>query len=170
MRDALILLAIACASSAGAETLQIFPPAGFAGVHVSDSAPLGLIEYVNDGGTLERWTDAITVAELRGSPLGAPAYVARLAADMDAVCAQAIHMDPDVFDAGGRVSTMSVHVCPNMDASGRSEVDLLRVIEGRDNTLFAIQRSWNGNPDSATLMEWSDWIRALRVCDDDGCS
>ncbi|SDY77874.1 hypothetical protein SAMN05444004_103116 [Jannaschia faecimaris] len=169
MRNVLIALAV-MATPAKAETLRFFPPEGFTGVHTSDTGTVKLTEYVHEGEALDGWTNAITVAEVRGTGLGAVDYVARLSADLATGCSQAFDMDPDIFDAGGRTSTLSLHACPNMDMSGRPEVDLLRVIEGHDGTLFAIQRSWVISPPGEELTEWTDWIRALQVCDQDGCS
>ena len=124
-----------------AETLRFFPPDGFTGVHVSESDTVRLSEYVS-----------------------------QLQADLAASCSQAFEMSPDTFEAGGRTSTISIHACPNMDISGRPEIDLVRVIEGADDKLFVIQRSWVISPPNEELLEWSDWIRALQVCDDDGCA
>lgn len=169
MRNALIALAIT-AVPAQAETLRFFPPEGFTGVHVSDAGSVKLTEFVKSGQALDGWTEAVTLAELRDTGLSAVDYVARVSADMSAACSQSFAMDPDVFETGGRTSTMSIHACPNMDISGRPEISLLRVIEGRDGTLFAVQRSWVVSPPREELMEWSDWIRALEVCAEDGCS
>ncbi|CTQ48294.1 hypothetical protein [Jannaschia donghaensis] len=169
MRSAFVALTL-LAAPAQAETLRFFPPEGFTGVHASDTGTVKLTEYVHDGEALDSWTHAITLAEVRDSGLSAEDYVARLSADISEACGEAFAMDPDVFDAGGRTSTMSIHACPNLNRSGRPEVDLLRVIEGRDNTLFVVQRAWVISPPRAELMEWSDWIRALQICDDAGCS
>lgn len=153
-----------------AETLRFFPPDGFTGVHVSESDQVRLSEYVRDGEALDGWTNAITVAELRGTGWTASEYVSQLQADLAASCSQAFEMSPDTFEAGGRTSTISIHACPNMDISGRPEIDLVRVIEGAEDKLFVIQRSWVISPPNEELLEWSDWIRALQVCDDDGCA
>lgn len=163
-------LATLLAAPAGAETLRFFPPAGFTGVHVSDSGTVKLTEYVRDGETLDGWTHAVTIAELRGTGQSAADYVARVSTDLQAACRAAFHLDPELDDAGGRRSTMSVHACPNLDISGRSEVSLLRVIEGRDGTLFALQRAWVVTPPRADLDSWTEILRAVQVCDNAGCS
>lgn len=167
---AAILTATIATPIAAEETLRFFPPDGFTGVHVSDGETFRLTEYVHDGEGLDGWTHAITVAELRGSGWSAQDYAAQVSSDMSAGCNTSFDMSPDVFEAGGRVSSISIHACPNMNTSGRPEIDLVRVIEGADDTLFVIQRSWVVSPPSAELLEWSDWIRALQVCDDDGCA
>ncbi|WP_179378890.1 hypothetical protein [Jannaschia marina] len=168
MRSLIVAALVFAAPATAEETLRFFPPAGFTGVHVSDSGAVRLTDYVGEGQALDGWTDAITVAELRGTGLDAPGFVAGLSADLLARCARAFDMDPEVFEAGGRRSTMSIHACPNHDVSGRPEISLLRVIEG-DDVLFAVQRSWVVSPPREDLLEWSEWIRALQVCDGQTC-
>ncbi|CTQ31534.1 hypothetical protein [Jannaschia rubra] len=169
MRNALTALVLFLTFPAQAqEVLRLFPPAGFAGVHVSQAGGIRLVEYVADGQTLADWSDALTVAELRGTGMGATDLVARLQADLTASCSGAFSLDPDVAEIDGRTATLSIHACPNADISGRPEMDLLRVIEGKD-VLFAVQRSWVVSPPTEELARWTDWLRDLRVCDADGC-
>lgn len=170
MRSALIFLTMTVATPLAAETLEFSPPEGFVSIYASETDALTLREYAQAGQTVDDWTDAITVAELRGTGESAVDYVARVSDDLRVSCSQSFHMNPDVFETGGRQSTMSMHACPNLDATGRSEVNLLRVIEGRDGTLFAVQRSWTTSPEGPEILKWSDWIRALQVCEGDDCS
>lgn len=172
MRKGLLALTLIAplAAPATAETLRFFPPAGFTGVHVSDTGAVKLTEFVREGEGLDGWTHALTIAELRDTGLSAVEYVARLSADVDAACDRAFHLDADETETDGRRSTLSVHACPNLNVNGRPEMALLRVIEGRDGTLFALQRAWVVTPPREELDGWTEILRGVQVCDDAGCS
>lgn len=172
MRELLALALLAAgpvvAGSAGAEErLDFFPPEGFAGVHLSEAGGVRLTEYVLDGETLEAWSEAVTVAEIAGG-MRAEDFVTRLVADKKAACTAGFDLDPAGTEAGGRVSTISIHACPNYDRSERSEVALLRTIEG-DGRLFAVQRAWARTPPREELDAWTERLRAIRLCDGGTC-
>lgn len=162
---ALLCVAVLTGPAVAGESLDVLPPEGFSGVHVSDAGGVRLTGYVLDGEGLDDWSKAVTVAEIAGSGLSAEAQVS---ADKAAGCAQALDLDPEVTDDAGRVSTMSIHACPNYDASGRPEVVLLRVIEG-NGRLHAVQRAWVTSPPRAVLDAWTERLRAIRLCDGSGC-
>ena len=168
MREALAALLLLTGAASAEESLRFFPPEGFSGVHVSDSGEMKLTEYVRDGEALDDWSEAVTLAEISGTGLSAVEFVERVKADKAATCEQSFDLDPEVTENEGRVSTMSIHACPNYNVNGRSEVALLRVIEGNDR-LYAIQRAWVNSPPREELDAWTARLREIALCDESGC-
>lgn len=161
----LTILAGLLATGAYAQDLAFAPPEGFEEVHASDSGALRLREFRRAGASAGDEGDGFTLVSVRAPGLGAEGYAARVAADLAAVCGSAMTMTPDVTGDGDRASALGVLLCPNMDASGRSEVGVLRVVDGEGGWVHAIQRTWAEPPPEGEILEWSDRLRALPLCD-----
>ncbi|SFJ31164.1 hypothetical protein [Jannaschia pohangensis] len=151
------------------EVLRFFPPAGVEGVHASATPGLRLVEYVTEGQNLAFWSQAITVAEMPGSKVSAMEFVDILSADMTLACPAAFRMDPEVTMMEDRSVTMSIHACQNLEPTGRSEVAILRVLEGKEG-LYAVQIAWSESPPRDDLLNWSAWLRDVTLCDETGCA
>ena len=165
-------MALACVAAAGtavADQLEFEIPEDYFEVATTEIGPITLRDYRPIGQSVTEWVQGITVFEWHEADIGAPAFAARLSADLAAGCDQPFGISPEVTEVDGLTSTLSLNACPNLDVSGRSEVTALRVIEGPDGTLFAVQRAWVIRPPREELDEWMTWLKALRVCPDTGC-
>lgn len=167
-----VLLTVAAAFTAGgiaAETLDFEAPAGFAEVSSSSVGAIRLREYRPIGQTVQVWEDGVTVFEWDDAGIGAAEFAKQVSGDLVAGCDAAFDLAPEVTEVDGRASALALYACPNFRISGRSEVAAIRVIEGLNGTLFAVQRAWVVRPPREELDEWMAWLQGIRVCPDAGC-
>lgn len=169
-------LAAAWAESPGASSGEKFVlprPAGWKlGFSVSTPA-LEMLEYVPHGQSVENWRDMITsqvFPNLRDVPLDS--YLGRIATAAKSVCEDVTVTPVTTGTVNGYPAAFMAQFCIRYSQTGKGEITLFKVIQGKDN-LFVAQRAWRGEPftrdampvSDETYAEWTDFLNQVSVCD-----
>lgn len=173
---ALAVPAAAWSQFSGASSSEKFvvplPPGWKLGYSVSRPG-LEMLEYVPRGQSVEAWRDMITsqvFPDLGNVPL--EGYLERIAMAARPLC-EGLSVTPVATGTvNGYPAASMTQFCPRYSQTGKGEITLFKVIQGRSG-LYVAQRAWRGRPFTRdgipvpmdTYADWTNFLDQVSLCD-----
>jgi len=167
----------AAESLVSGERLLAEPPADWVQSFRTDAADIRMVEYVpGDTSDAAGWVDKVSFESFATQPLPNPdEFVASIAAEQRKVCGKLA--DHETFSGieNGYPTAVRLLVCYSNPLTKKGQLTLLKAIRGDDN-FYVITRSHRVPPIQSDgdlpmppelMAEWSMYLRAISVCNDD---
>lgn len=122
------------------------------------------VEFVPEGETVENWTQMMSVLIFRNTDNGDPAaFHGLLAQNLQATCPNgAVSQQVTGGAEFGTPFDLILGGCTLAD--GQGEYFLSKAMGGRD-AMYVVQGAWRGVLQEAEVVQWSQHLRGVYVCD-----
>ncbi len=171
---AALAAALALAAPAAAEERFIVPrPAGWKMVFSTSQPKLTMMEFVPAAESVDDWTQMVTSQTFVGARnVSVERYLERIAVEAKKVCDDVAVTPIRSATVNGQPAALMTQFCTRYAKTGKGEITLYKVIQGRD-ALYIAYRSWRGAPfqsgtqpvPRADLDAWVDYLNRVTVCD-----
>lgn len=171
---AAVLGALTLAAAALAEERFVVPrPDGWKLAFRATQPKLSVTEFVPAAENVEEWTQMVTSQTFVGlRNVAVDGYLQRIAAEAKKVCDDVTVTPVEAGIHNGYPAAFMVQFCTRYAKTGKGEITLYKVIQGRDS-LYIAYRSWRGAPfqrgaqpvPKADFDAWVDYLNGVTVCD-----
>lgn len=173
-RGAAAALALALGAGAWAEERFIVPrPDGWKLAFRAIQSDFTRLQFVPASESVDQWTEMLTSQTFIGTrDVPVDAYLQRIAVEAAKVCDDVMVSPIKVNPHNGYASAVMAQFCTRYKATGKGEITLFKVIQGRES-LYVAHRSWRGPPftrdaqpvPKADFDAWVEYLNGVLVCD-----
>lgn len=157
---------VTAAEQTGEERLLQTVPDGYGVAFQQRKGNMLMIEMVPHGQSVESWTEMVTTQVFAGGiPQRTPTAFYRASGDAwKKVCQNAEDKLLQQGTENGYPFAFWLQACPNNPVTKQQEFTFFKAIQGNDS-FFLVQKAWKRMPDKEEVVEWSQYMKQIKVCD-----
>ncbi|MCG6858417.1 MAG: hypothetical protein LJE67_10155 [Salaquimonas sp.] len=140
-------------------------PKGFVVGSQNRTQDVLVVEWVPEGQSAENWTDMITMQTLYGrGDLKPFAFEKKMVSEWTINCPATKYQPIRDGVENGYTFSFWLLSCEKNPKTGKPDFTMMKAMQGNDS-FYTVQRAFKSQPAKDTVVNWSNFMSQIRVCD-----